>query len=292
MNSDTTQRFLFDDTNIRGELVQLQDSYLQILQNHNYPDAVAELLGEFLVASVLLSSTIKFEGRLILQARSKGEIPLIMSECTDKQVVRGIAHMADEALSDKFSILLRDGTLAITIEPLNGEPYQGIVPLNGKNLAECLEFYFAQSEQLATEFYLAANSQNSTGLMIQQLPADSANRIDVEDSREQQWLHISQLAKTITYEELLSLDREMILYRLYHQVDVRLFNAFPVTYKCSCSRNRTGGALLSIGRQEVEDILASEGEVNMTCEFCNQNYHFDDVAIAELFDGIRSDSIH
>ena len=167
---DSCQRFIFSGLDIRGEVVRLNGSFAEILANKEYPQAVRNLLGEFLAASVLLSTTIKFDGRLVLQARSEGQIPLIMAECTNELHLRGIARYEEEPTSDNFNELLHSGTLAITVEPPNGEPYQGIVPLEQDSLAACLEEYFTRSEQLEGHFFLVADEHQCAGLLLQQLP--------------------------------------------------------------------------------------------------------------------------
>ena len=162
---DRSQRFLFELADTRGEVAHLDDAYREILAIHQYADGVARLLGEFLAASVLLSSNLKFEGKLVLQARSDGQIPLLMAECTDTLQVRGIARGAEQATSDNFDLLLHDGQLAITIDPTNGQRYQGIVPLQYGSLARSLDNYFQQSEQLSTRIWLAADGQRASGLL-------------------------------------------------------------------------------------------------------------------------------
>ena len=151
-SSDASQRFIFENADIRGEIVRLHKTYLDTVRGKQYPDPVAALLGQFLAASALLSTTIKFAGRLVVQARSEGEVAVMMGECTSEGELRGIARYAQTPKSDQFTELLRDGNLVITIDTRKGEPYQGIVELEGSNLAECLQAYFTQSEQLGSIF--------------------------------------------------------------------------------------------------------------------------------------------
>lgn len=271
MKTDTAQRFIFENTDIRGELVTLQQSYQDIVEQHYYPEPIARLLGEFLAASVLLSSTVKFEGRLVLQARSTGDIPLLMVECSHEKIVRGLVRFSDDVISEDFDKQFSKGTLVITIEPLKGEKYQGLVSMDANSLSGCLEAYFMQSEQLATRLLLQADGKTASGLLLQQLPMQV--EID-EDEREQQWQHVLQLAQTLTAEEQLSLSHNDVLYRLYHQDHVRLFEEQPVTHRCSCSRERTEQALITVGLKELDTILQEDGEVTMNCEFCNHTYRF------------------
>ena len=169
---DRSLRFLFEQADIRGETVHLDDAYRDILAIHQYAPGVSRLLGEFLAASVLLSTTLKFEGKLILQARSEGEIPLLMVESNSALEIRAIARGAEQATSERFDRLLANGQLAITIDPEQGQRYQGIVPLVEDSLANSLDAYFRHSEQLGTRLWLAADGQRAAGLLLQQLPAE------------------------------------------------------------------------------------------------------------------------
>ena len=277
---DTIQRFIFDNTDVRGELVQLQQSYQDALGKHNYTGPVARLLGDFLNAAALLSATLKFEGTLTLQARSDGQVPLIMAEATSTGKLRGIARDAENANSESFQELLSNGKLAITITPHKGQRYQGIVPLDGNNLAECLEHYFQQSEQLATRLWFASDQQRSTGMLLQELPASDA--IDA-DTRREQWLHLTHLAQTVSEQELLTLDIETLLHRLYHQEQVRLFEPSALSFQCSCSEQRTATAIKAIGLQEAQAIVEEQGAISIHCEFCHHHYRFDLAAINAIF---------
>lgn len=277
MTNDIAQRFIFDSTDIRGELVTLEQSYQDILAQHYYPELISRLLGEFLAASVLLASTIKFEGRLVLQARSSGDIPLLMVECSHDRVVRGLVRYTEDLVSDDFQQQFVQGTLVITVEPDKGEKYQGLVPMEGDNLAMCIEGYFLQSEQLATRIILNANGSVASGLLLQQLPKQ------LEQEPEEQWQHVLQLAQTLTAEEQLTLNHNDLLYRLYHQDKVRVFEQQQVMYRCSCSQARTEQALLTVGIDELKQILADDGEVTMSCEFCNHTYRFLESDIIDLF---------
>ena len=287
--ADITRKFIFEDADIRGETVGLSKTCKDILANHQYAPSVERLLCEFMSAATLLSTTIKFEGLLILQARSEGEIPIIMAECSSERKVRAIARGAELASSDHFQTLLSNGQLAITIDPRVGNAYQGIVPLDGDNLAQCLESYFAQSEQLATRIWLASEGNDCGGLLLQQLPAqieqDSQQRAD-------QWQHVCQLADTVRPEELLELDSADLLFRLYHQEKVRLFEARNVEFQCSCSWQRSGAALATLPRTELADMLEEQGQIEVNCEFCNHNYKFGAEEISRLVDGEQPTQFH
>lgn len=278
--TDLLQRFIFDHTDIRGEISRLEQSYQQALAGHRYPEPVARLLGEFLAAAALLSATLKFEGTLTLQARSEGQIPLIMAEASSEHTLRGIAKQADAADSDDFHTLLDKGTLCIIIEPKQGKRYQGIVALEGDNLAQCLENYFRQSEQLSTRIWLTCNSQQAAGMMLQELPASAAT---TPDSRARQWEHMTQLAATLTDQELLGLDFQQLLYRLYHQEQVQVFEPATLAFQCSCSQSRTLNALRTLGQEELLSIIAEQGAIDIHCEFCHQHYRFVAADIQQAF---------
>lgn len=288
-SGDQSRRFLFEHADIRGETVQLDEAYRDILAIHQYPGGVGRLLGEFLSAAVLLSSNLKFEGKLILQARSEGQIPLLMVECDDTLQVRGIARGAGQATSDNFDLLLHNGQLAVTIDPSNGQRYQGIVPLLQGSLARSLDSYFEHSEQLKTRIWLAADGQRASGLLLQQLPA----QLTVDDAlRREQWDHVCALATTVKGAELLTLPSENLLHRLYHEDPVRLFEPIGVRFQCSCSRERTRNALSTLGATDILELLDEQGSITMECEFCNQGYRFERSDLAELLEGDSGKTLH
>ncbi len=283
--TDFTQRFLFDDSDVRGEMVVLTQSYAQVLAKHPYPQPVAQLLGELLAAAALLLGTLKFEGLMVLQARSSGPVPLLMVECSSDGELRGIARYhaeqirADAGLSD----LMPEGLLAITVEPRSGQRYQSLVDMDGATLADCLSNYFATSEQLPTRFWLNADGQRARGLLLQQLPAD---RLPDAEAREASWQHVVTLADTLTAEELLGLDNPTLLHRLYHEEQLRLFEPRTLQFRCSCSRERSANALVSLGQADAELLLSENaGSVVIDCQFCNERYAFDAADIAQLFAG-------
>jgi molecular chaperone Hsp33 len=269
--SDITRKFVFQGLDIRGELVHLDRSFFEINAIHQYAPGVAQLLGEFLAAAVLLSTTIKFKGRLILQAQSNGEIPLLMAECSHDLEVRGIARGAEHATALEFASLLGGGHLSITIEPLKGKRYQGIVSLDGANLSGCIESYFKNSEQLATRLWLACDGATATGLLLQQLPAQE---VPEPEPRASQWEHVCTLAETVTDQELIQVSQENLLLRLFHEDPLILFDSRRVQFACSCSRERCQRALSSLGEAELRELLQEQQPIDIECEFCNQHYEF------------------
>lgn len=278
-NADFKQRFLFPDTDIRGELVRLDESLEAVLGSHDYPLAVQGLVGEAVAAVALLAGTLKFSGRLSLQAQGHGPVSLLLAECTHDGQLRALArHDGELDTAADIRTLIGDGTMVITIIPDQGRQYQGIVPLEGDTLAQCLEGYFQQSEQLPTRLWLASGNGRAAGLMLQRLPDQVASR----DGNRHQWEHLEALAGTLKMEELLDLPAETVLRRLFHETPPRLPEPQPLRFGCTCSRERTESALLSLGADELKTLLEEDGEATLTCDFCLSQQHFDAVDLAAL----------
>jgi molecular chaperone Hsp33 len=276
MRTDTLQRFIFENAPIRGQIVHLDATWRAVLDRRDYPAPVRDMLGEFMAAAALLTSTLMFEGRMIIQAQGHGPIKLLVVECSSERTLRGLAQWEGEVTDGSLPKLLGDGRLVITIDPSKGkERYQGIVELTGRSVAEALENYFTRSEQLATRLWLAANSKQAAGFMLQQMPGGHVE--------EESWNHATHLAATLTREELLGLPVRDLLHRLYHEDDIRLFEGAPVSFRCSCSRDRVEGVLRMLGPVEVRSILSERGAVDVDCEFCGGHYRFDAVDTAQLF---------
>lgn len=283
--SDQLERFIFSKHDIRGQVVTLTDAYRAVLENNQFPGPVQQLLGEFLAAVCLLSTTLKFEGLLALQVRGEGDVPLIMAECTHHSDLRGIARLAEGAKIEEGASLQQmigeRGVLAITVEPEQGERYQGIVPLERETLAECLEDYFTQSEQLATRFWLESSPSTVGGIMLQVLPGNNAA---TATENADAWETAQHLAETVTAEELHDLPHNQLLHRLFHQLNPEALGTANIRFKCSCSRERSARALISMGPEEVYQLLEQQGgEIQADCQFCNTQYRFDREQIETLF---------
>jgi molecular chaperone Hsp33 len=275
-DKDTLHRFLFERTNVRGELVHLDASWQAALERKDYPAPVRELLGQAFAAAALLSATIKFDGSLTLQVQASGPVTLLVVQATAARNLRGLAHWRGDIRHGSFAELVGTGRLAITIDPgAMGERYQGIIDLQQDSLARCLEDYFRQSEQLATRLWLAADGESAGGMLLQELPRETQD----EDA----WTRDVYLGETLRHDELLQLPAREILHRLYHEEDVRLFEGEPVSFRCSCSRERIETMLRGLGPAEVRDILEEQHTVRVDCEFCNQRYVFDVVDVEALF---------
>ena len=289
-HTDFTQRFIFDNSDTRGELVSLERSYAEVLAKHNYPEPVQQLLGELMAAAALLVGTLKFDGLLILQARSEGPVPLVMVECSNEREIRGLARFNAEQISAGATLadLMPNGVLALTVDPTQGQRYQGIVDLDGVDLAECFTNYFVMSQQIGTRFWLKADGHRARGMLLQQLPVAV---IKDEEERAANWQHLIALANTLQNEELLGLDNATILHRLYHEEDVRLFDEQPIEFHCSCSRERSANALSSLGLEDAQKVVAEHGgHLEIDCQFCNQRYLFDAADVTQLFSGAGVDS--
>ncbi|WP_268798960.1 Hsp33 family molecular chaperone HslO [Pseudomonas huanghezhanensis] len=289
-DNDYTQRFIFDESDVRGETVVLERSYAEVLAKHTYPEPVAQLLGEMLAAAALLVGTLKFDGLLVLQARSHGPVSLLMVECSSEREIRGIARYDESLINIGATLqeLMPNGDLTMTMDPRQGQRYQGIVGLEGADLSECLSTYFVMSEQLPTRFWLNADGKRARGLLLQQLPA--ARLTDAEE-RDASWQHVTTLASTLTAEELLSLDNETVLHRLFHEDPLRMFDIQPLTFRCSCSRERSANALVSLGQEDAEQlVIEHNGVIEIDCQFCNQRYLFDATDVVQLFAGGGVDS--
>jgi molecular chaperone Hsp33 len=280
-NNDTLQRFIFESTDIRGEITTLSSSYQDLLALQKYPPQVELLFGEFLAAVSLLSSRLKHSGMITIQARGAGPITTIMAECSQDSKLRGIVRGDFDALDGLSTLqeLLGKATLAITLEPEGKERYQGVVPLDEEYLSSCLEFYFYQSEQLPTKIKLTSDANTATGLLIQQLPSSG----DL-DKRQEDWQRVSNLLETLSSDEQLQFSHNDQLYRLFHEQDLLLFDPTAMQFSCSCSRQRTENALLSLGRKDVLELSAEQGLIMINCQFCSQEYRFTAGDVDRLFD--------
>lgn len=276
--TDSLQRFIFEDAPVRGELVHLDATWRAVLERHDYPPQLQDMLGEMMAASALLSATLKFTGSLIMQIQGSGAVKLLVVECTSEQTMRATAKWSGELASTQFRELVGDGRFVITIAPNDlSQTYQGIVELNGDTLAQVLEHYMSTSEQLETRLWLASDTQQAAGMLLQRLPR-AAGQEDGDT-----WNRAVTLAQTITPEELLRLPGAQVLHRLFHEEDLRVFEPRVMSFRCSCSRERVVNMLRMLGRDEVRSILQERGEVDVACEFCNRKYVFDPVDSEQIF---------
>lgn len=286
---DKLSRFLFDNHAVRGELVNLSETYSEILANHDYPLAVQNLLGELLVATCLLTATLKFEGDITVQLQGNGPLNLAVINGNNHQQMRGVARVNGE-INDNATLkeMIGEGYIVITITPKKGERYQGIVALDADTVTGCIENYFMQSEQLPTRLFIETgvyqNTPMAAGILLQVLPASDGSEASFE--------YLTTLAQTAKAEELFSLPPDEILYRLYHQDDVRLFDGQCVEFKCSCSKARCEDTLLTLPPNEVDTILAEDGNIDMHCDYCGSHYIFDKIDIENLRKHQHKENMH
>ena len=276
---------MFENASVRGELVHLETSWRAVLDRHDYPDVLRNLMGELSAAAVLLAATLKLQGSLVLQIQGKGPIKLLVVECSgagDLQL-RATAKWSGDMVQGSVADLIGEGLFVITLDPKDGKQvYQGIVELEGKSVAEMLENYMARSEQLETRLWLAADGQCAAGMLLQKLP-DQPDQPGKYGEDADAWQRATLLANTLKPEELLCESAPSLIHRLYHEDDIRLFDAQPVTFQCSCSRHSVGQMLKMLGRDEVHAILEERGAIEVFCEFCNQRYEFDKIDAELMF---------
>lgn len=271
---DFLRRFLFEELGVRGEWVNLTASWQAAKQHQQGSEVVQQLLGQALVAVVMLSAIIKFKGSMILQAQGNGNVKTLVAQATDERKIRGLVRSTGDVKAGSLESMFGEGRLVLTVDVGGAQPYQGIVPLQGRDLAAALETYFVQSEQLNTRLWLFADEHQAAGLLLQELPAQNGDKAD--------WQRIEMLANTVTEHELLTLDCETVLYRLFHEEKVRLFDAEPVVFECVCSRQRIERTLRAMGVKELESILQERDNIEVNCEFCSKRYTFDKVDITAL----------
>jgi len=271
MQTDILNRYLFDNLHARGELVNLSQTFQEIVAPHNYPSGVKNLLGELVAATCLLTATLKFEGEIAVQLQGDGPIGYMAVNGNNLQEMRGIARMSSETDATSLQDLIGKGNMVITIRPKNGEPYQGVVALEEETLAECLAHYFEVSEQIPTKIWLFTDENTSqiAGTLIQLLP-DAGDKTQQEADFD----HLCQLTNTIKSDEIFSVDSQELLYRLYHQEEVRLFEPQAISYKCSCSEEKCLNAISQIEPSELDNIIVEQGSVSMTCDYCLTTYQF------------------
>lgn len=277
--TDVLNRYLFDNKHARGELVQLENCFQQIIANHEYTDGVKTLLGELLAATSLLTATLKFEGEIAVQLQGDGPISYLAINGNNKQQMRGVAKLTKTTDAEGLHALIGKGVMVITIRPNKGEPYQGVVPLEKSTLAECIANYFETSDQIPTSVWLFTDvaAGKVAGSLVQLLPDGNDKNQQLED-----YEHLCQLTNTIKAEEIFNLPAQELLYRLYHQEDVQLFEAQPVSYQCSCSTEKCLTAISQLGADELKSILAEQGKVSMTCDYCLTTYAFGEQQLANL----------
>lgn len=286
ISRDQIHRFVLDPFDLRGEILSLDESYQLAIAHQSLPPIVKCLLGEFIAATGLIIDTFKRKGTLTLQARGSGPVPLIMAEAHADGSVRGIAKLAEGDNIDwnqdaDLPTLIGEGVLSLTFDPDKGQRYQGIVALEGHNLAAALTNYFNQSEQLPTQVWLYASETFAGGLLLQGLPDQKATQAENQDA----WQTATTLAETLTLEELSTLGHDETLIRLFNEFETRLFPPSQFRFHCPCSRERSGQALVSIGRSDAEALIAERDIIEIGCDFCGTKYTFATEDLDAIFGG-------
>lgn len=296
---DTLQKFIFDNAAVRGEFVEISDTWREIQQRHSYPQAVKTVLGEMVAAAALLSANLKFNGAIIMQIHGDGPVRLLVVECDSDLRIRATAKLAeganvpDNATLTELLNATGKGRFVITLDPIDKvpgqQPYQGIVPLDGEDMATVIENYMLRSEQLDTRLWLGADDQVSRGLLLQKLPRHSGKDDQVAQASEAEdletWNRAVMLASTLKQPELLSTDIQTLMNRLFWEETIRVFEPAHPQFHCSCTREKVGNMLKMLGRDEVNSALDELGQLAINCDFCGKHYEFDKVDCAQLFVG-------
>ncbi|TID29062.1 Hsp33-like chaperonin, partial [Avibacterium paragallinarum] len=271
-DNDKLYRYLFKNRAVRGEWVRLNQSFKDTLNTHHYPKVVQNLLGKMMVATSLLTATLKFNGSITVQIQGDGPLSLALVNGSDDQKMRALARLQGEVRDEmSLSELIGKGVLVITITPNEGERYQGVISLDKPTITECLEDYFVRSEQLQTQLIIRTGEFNgepvAAGMLLQVMPDGVGEEGDFE--------HLATLTATVKDEEIFGLTAEEMLYRLYHEETVEIYPAQQVSFFCGCSPERSGGALLLLPEAEIDEILAEHnGSIDMQCECCGTHYFF------------------
>lgn len=283
------QRFLFEDLDIRGAIIHLDSVWEQLLSRRNYPPRIVELLGQMTATTLLLADNLKQAGRLTIQLRGDGPVSLLVIDCSESLNVRCMAQV-DETIGNAAPLvdLLGHGQLLLSLDMDSmKEPYQSVVPLSGDTIAEVFEHYLAQSEQLASRFFLAATPQGVGGLFLQKMP--STDQKDPDG-----WSRTEALAATVRPDELLTLDSTAVLRRLFHEENIRLFDAQVVTHHSPMDWEKVRNMLRTLGREDIYGALTENGEIVIRDDLANHEYRFDKTAIDALFSNVPDtpSSIH
>jgi len=284
-DEDRVRRFVLERFPIRGHAVRLARAWLDLREHQDYPPAVQQMLGDAVGAVVLLAATLKFDGTLTLQLQGKGLVSLLVAQCTHDFKVRAMARHDPIGDTAGFRTLAGEGQIVVTVEANDrASSYQGVVPITGDSLAESLEAYFVQSEQLPTRVLLASTPGVISGMLVQRVPGEGGKKLEVDPAElESAWMKADLAMDALTPSELLADDVETRLVRMFGADEVRVFAGHEVKFECRCSRDRVANMLRSLGSEEVRSVIAEQGAVTVTCEFCQRPYKFDAIDVEQLF---------
>ena len=274
MSADTVIPFGFERLPVRGALIHLSRSWRRMLRDHEYSALVAETLGHAAAATGLIAQSLKFDGVITLQIQSRGDLRMLVMQCTSELELRGMASSSPDSSAREFGDLIDRGHCAVTVD--NGQrPYQGIVDLEDESLAASLEHYFSRSVQVPSHVALVANTDVAGGLLLQQVPGQP---IDSDD-----WNRLHFLTETLSSRDFEGDAGMSLIGKLYAEDDVRVYNARSVTFRCRCSQARTEDVLKMLGEQEARETLVAEGVIEVICEYCGRERRFDAVDVERLF---------
>ena len=277
---DEIQRFLLEEAHIQGKVAYLNEAYQEIMAQREYPPIVQRLLGETLIACLLLAEQLKFEGSFSLQFEGDKRLPLILVQCTHQLHLRALAKFEPDLDEAAYADAFLHGQMVLTLQSQrHTQNYQSKLPIQSLSIADNLMSYFAQSEQIASFIWLATTPQQAGGFLIQLLPTTEENI----QKREQFWEYALHIGQTITEDELFTLDNETLLYRLYHETPVRLFDKKTPKFQCRCTPERMHQVLRVLGKKECDDLLKTHKTVEAHCEFCNKTYPFDAIDVEMIF---------
>lgn len=295
-SKDTLQKFMFENAAVRGQFIDLSATWREIMARHDYPPAVRSALGDMVTAAALLSANLKFDGTIIMQIHGDGPVRLMVVECDAELRLRATAKLdpqavvADDAKVPALLNLHGKGRFIITLDPNDKmpgqQPYQGIVPLDGEDMATIIENYMLRSEQLDTRLWLATDQATARGLLLQKLPYHGGKAEAVplsEDEALETWNRAVMLASTLKRDEILATGIDTLMQRLFWEETIRVFEPLHPQFHCTCTRRKVGNMLKMLGQEEVDSTLAEMGSVGVNCDFCGQHYNFDKVDCAQLF---------
>lgn len=297
--SDCLNKFLLQDRSARIISVQIDELWQTAQVHQPESPAVRELLGELIAAAALLTANLKFDGSLLLQLQGTGVVKLIVVECRQDMSLRATIKLNHEPSPEQTGLqaLLNadgQGRFSVILNPPRDnpgrQPYQGVVPLNEDSVTKVLEGYMRQSEQLETRIWLAASNQRLGGLLLQRMPHNGGNAQTSEEATAASWAHAQTLCDTISSEELIKVDSDTLLHRLFWETPVVGLESAELTWRCGCDRTRVAAMLRNLGKSEIDDIIAEQGQVEVTCEFCATPYRFDAVDAAALFKPVSAES--
>ncbi len=293
--TDTLYRFLFTNAPVKGELVQLPNTWRTIThtaKKHAYPERVTEILGQMTAACTLLSANLKFDGSMIMQIHGDGPIQLLVVECRADLTIRATAKLAAHAVVEPNATLQEllnihgKARFAITLDPNDRQPgqqpYQGIVPLDGETISEVLMHYMRTSEQLETHIELAANAHSCAGVLLQKLPLHGGSQSDSQNLNV--WDELTAIVQTLADDEMLNTDATTLMHRLFWQYPTEHITEQPVQFGCTCSPQKVQDMIKMLGEEEALDMLNEQSQVEVACDFCGQVYVLSGDVVRALFD--------